>query len=60
MVRNLRLTDRKPKGDIITYQNDIQEKLKQGKDGDYTRWAKNFNLKEISKTLMYLDSCGVR
>ena len=39
---------------------DIQEKLKQGKNGGYTRWAKNFNLKEISKTLMYLDSCGVR
>lgn len=39
---------------------DIQEKLKQGKGGGYTRWAKNFNLKEISKTLMYLDSSGVR
>ena len=39
---------------------DIQQKLKQGKGGGYTRWAKNFNLKEIAKTLMYLDSCGVR
>lgn len=39
---------------------DIQEKLKQGKSGGYTHWAKNFNLKEISKTLIYLDSSGVR
>jgi hypothetical protein len=39
---------------------DIQEKLKQGKGGGYNCWAKSFNLKEISKTLMYLDNCGVR
>lgn len=39
---------------------DIQEILKQGKGSGYTRWAKNFNLKEITKTLMYLDSYGVR
>lgn len=33
---------------------DIQAKLAEGKGGGYTRWAKKHNLKEMSKTLIFL------
>ena len=34
---------------------DIQAKLAKGKGGRYTRWAKKYNLKEMSKTLIFLQ-----
>ena len=34
---------------------DIQEKLAEGKGGGYARWAKRYNLKEMSKTLLFLQ-----
>ena len=34
---------------------DIQAKLQEGKGGGYARWAKNFNLKQLSQTLIYLE-----
>ena len=34
---------------------DIQAKLAEGKGGGYERWAKKYNLKEMSKTLLYLQ-----
>ena len=34
---------------------DIQAKLQEGKGAGYTRWAKNFNLKQLSQTLIYLE-----
>ena len=34
---------------------DIQTKLAEGKSGGYARWAKKYNLKEMSKTLIFLQ-----
>lgn len=34
---------------------DIQAKLAEGKGGGYARWAKRYNLKEMSKTLIFLQ-----
>lgn len=34
---------------------DIQAKLAEGKGGGYARWAKKYNLKEMSKTLIFLQ-----
>ena len=34
---------------------DIQAKLAEGKGGGYERWAKKHNLKEMSKTLLFLQ-----
>ena len=34
---------------------DIQAKLSEGKSEDYARWAKRYNLKEMSKTLIFLQ-----
>lgn len=35
---------------------DIQAKLAEGKGGGYERWAKKYNLKEMSKTLIFCRS----
>lgn len=34
---------------------DVQAKLAEGKSSGYTRWAKRYNLKEMSKTLIFLQ-----
>ena len=34
---------------------DVQAKLAKGKSGSYARWAKKYNLKEMSKTLIFLQ-----
>ena len=34
---------------------DIQRKMAEGKGGGYERWAKKYNLKEMSKTLIFLQ-----
>ena len=39
---------------------DIQEKLKQGKGGGYERWAKVYNIKQISQALLFLQEHDVR
>lgn len=36
---------------------DIQAKLQEGKGAGYARWAKNFNLKQLSQTLIYRKTC---
>lgn len=38
----------------------IQEKLKQGKSGGYERWAKVYNIKQISQALLFLQEHDVR
>lgn len=38
---------------------DIQQKMQQGKGAGYERWAKSFNLKEMSKTVLYLQDHGL-
>ena len=34
---------------------DVQAKLAEGKSGGYARWSKKYNLKEMSKTLIFLQ-----
>lgn len=34
---------------------DIQQKLKEGKGGGYTHWAKVFNVKQMAQTILYLQ-----
>jgi len=38
---------------------DIQTKLQEGKGEGYRRWATTFNLKEMSRTLIYLQEHGI-
>ena len=46
----------KPSGSLLI---DIQAKLQAGKGAGYARWAKNFNLKQLSQTLIYLEENGL-
>lgn len=39
---------------------DIQEKIKQGKGGGYTQWAKVFNVKQMAQVLLFLQEKGIR
>lgn len=34
---------------------DIQEKIREGKGGGYTHWAKVFNVKQMAQTILYLQ-----
>ena len=34
---------------------DVQEKLKEGKGGGYTYWAKIFNIKQMAQTILFLQ-----
>lgn len=34
---------------------DIQEKIREGKGGGYTHWAKMFNVKQMAQTILYLQ-----
>ena len=38
---------------------DIQEKLAQGKGAGYEQWAKKFNLKQMARTVAYLQEHGL-
>ena len=44
-----------PKEQLFHLLVDIQAKLSEGKDEGYARWAKRYNLKEMSKTLIFLQ-----
>ena len=39
---------------------DIEAKLAAGKGGGYTQWAKVFNVKQMAKTLLYLQEHGIK
>lgn len=39
---------------------DIEAKLAEGKGAGYERWAKVFNVKQMAKTLLYLQEHGIR
>lgn len=39
---------------------DIQEKIKQGKGGGYERWAKVYNIKQLSQALLFLQEHDIR
>ena len=39
---------------------DIQEKMKQGKGGGYTRWATVYNIKQMAQTLLFLQERDIR
>ena len=53
----LRRTD--PNPDTISRLIDIQAKLSAGKGAGYERWARVFNLKQLSKSLALLSEHGV-
>ena len=38
---------------------DIQAKLQEGKGAGYANWAKSFNLKQMSQTMIYLEENGL-
>ena len=44
-----------PKEQPFNLLVDVQAKLAEGKSGGYARWAKKYNLKEMSKTLIFLQ-----
>ncbi len=46
----------KPKPNLLI---DIQAKMAEGRGKGYERWAKTFNLKEMAKTLIYLQENGL-
>lgn len=50
--------DKKPKRDFDLLV-DINKKMKEGKDRGYERWAKTYNVKQVSKALLYLQEHGV-
>lgn len=39
---------------------DIQEKIKKGKGGGYERWAKVYNIKQLSQALLFLQEHDIR
>jgi hypothetical protein len=39
---------------------DIQEKMKQGKGGGYTKWATVYNIKQMAQTLLFLQERDIR
>ena len=39
---------------------DIQEKMRQGKGGGYTKWATVYNIKQMAQTLLYLQDHDIR
>jgi hypothetical protein len=43
----------------VSWLIDIQAKLQQGKGAGYEHWAHLFNIKEMSKTLLYLKEQGI-
>lgn len=45
-----------PSGSLLI---DIQAKLQEGKGAGYARWAKNFNLKQLSQTMINLEENGL-
>ena len=51
--------DKKPKRDFDLLI-DINKKMREGKGKGYERWAKTYNVKQVSKALLYLQEHGIR
>lgn len=57
--RNEKVPDRKEaktkkrKFDLVV---DIQEKMAQGKNGGYVRWAKKYNVKQFAESILFYSS----
>ena len=54
--RSVQDTPAKPSGSLLI---DIQAKLQEGKGAGYAKWAKSFNLKQMSQTMIYLEENGL-
>ena len=54
--RSILDTPAKPSGSLLI---DIQAKLQEGKGAGYAKWAKSFNLKQMSQTMIYLEENGL-
>ena len=39
---------------------DVEKKLREGKGAGYERWAKEFNVKQMSRSLLFLQENGIR
>ena len=52
--------DPRGKRDDVSLLIDIEAKLAGGKSGSYTQWAKVFNVKQMAKTLLYLQEHGIK
>ena len=39
---------------------DIEKKLREGKGAGYERWAKNFNVKQMAQSILFLEEHGIR
>ena len=50
--------EQKPKPQKTSLLIDIQKKLSEGKGSGYKQWATVFNLKQMAKTLLYLQEHG--
>lgn len=55
-MRSILETSAKPSGSLLI---DIQAKLQDGKGAGYAKWAKSFNLKQMSQTMIYLEENGL-
>jgi len=54
------LQSKSKNADTLRKLIDIQAKLAAGKGAGYERWAKVFNLKQLSKTLLFLQEHGIQ
>lgn len=46
----------KRKFDLVV---DIQEKMAQGKNGGYVRWAKKYNVKQFAESILFLQQHNI-
>ena len=56
--RNEKVPDRKeakPEKRKFELVVDIQEKMAQGKNGGYVRWAKKYNVKQFAESILFLQ-----
>lgn len=48
------------KRERVSFLIDIEAKLAAGRGGGYAQWAKVFNVKQMAKTLLYLQEHGIK
>ena len=44
----------------LSFLIDVRAKMQEGKGTGYARWAKIFNLKQMTKTLMFMEEHGIK
>lgn len=56
--KKIRLKSHRPQEQKTSLLIDVQKKLAEGKGKGYEQWAKVFNLKQMAKTVLYLQENG--